>query len=348
MEMKTIQSRPAHKIISNMAGQNYWLNGCLAYLMECLGESREYDYWFFSGVTGDSFLQVYGKNPARMVLCYSDAMTDAALEKAFGACGYRYDHCIMADGNREALKKRIMESIDRNIPVIARVEDAFRSFAVICGYDSENLYSVMGEKTVPAAYSYNELIFIGEKKERPELAAVYRDAVMRIPALMTLEETREYSFGERAFADWAESLADGRYRKYPAESRLFHTHNDPSFRCWNMHGAYLCMLGTNHCAGDFLKKALLLNPEMNWIEKLLPFYEAQCGRLFTELLHMEGGFQMLPEALQDPSKMKPVCEAIRKAGGYCREILNVFGQSVSSRAHSPASQRLSSSGQADK
>lgn len=326
---KMIPNLPAHPMISNMAGQNYWLNGCMAYLMECLGESPDYDYWFFSGVTGDSFLQVYGKNPEQMVLCYSDIMTDTALKKAFDACGYGYAYDKITEGNREMLGKRIRESIDRNIPVIARVENTFRSFAVICGYDAERFYSIMGEETTPAAYSYSNLIFVGDKKEQPALAVAYKDAVLAVPALMTIQETEDYSFGEKAFIDWAESLEDGRYQKYPAESKLFHTHGDPSFTCWNMHGTYLCMLGTNLCAVDFLKKAYEFNTELTFIEQLLPIYEKQCGKGFMELIGMEGGFSLPPEAIRDSARMKPVSDAIKKAGSYCGDILKVFEQEIS-------------------
>ena len=37
----------ARLLCDGMLGQNYWFNGCMDYLMECLGESPDYDYWFF-------------------------------------------------------------------------------------------------------------------------------------------------------------------------------------------------------------------------------------------------------------------------------------------------------------
>ena len=88
MSMKSISKDLIHPLISMAQGQNYWLNGCMAFLMECVGENAAYDYWFFSGVTGDSFLQVYSKQPDNMALCYSHIMTDIAVKKAFDACGY--------------------------------------------------------------------------------------------------------------------------------------------------------------------------------------------------------------------------------------------------------------------
>ena len=41
---------------------------------------------------------------------------------------------------------------------------------------------------------------------------------------------------------------------------------------WNLHGTYLCMLGTNGCSRDFLKKALVLNPDMTFIDDVEPIY----------------------------------------------------------------------------
>ncbi len=94
---------PIRQLISNMQGQNDWFNGCMAYLMERLGEDAAYDYGFFSGVTGDSFTQVFSKDPGRMALCYSDSRPADAIQRAFEACGYGYDAFLeprRADGAR--------------------------------------------------------------------------------------------------------------------------------------------------------------------------------------------------------------------------------------------------------
>lgn len=47
-----------HYLIDKNQGQHYVFNGCMAYLMESLGESKDYDYCFFSGVSGDCYTQV--------------------------------------------------------------------------------------------------------------------------------------------------------------------------------------------------------------------------------------------------------------------------------------------------
>ncbi len=322
--MNSISSDRIHPLISMEQGQNYWLNGCMAFLMECVEETAEYDYWFFSGITGDSFLQVYSKQPDNMALCYSHIMTDSAVQKAFDACGYDFDYYKVTPEKRPEFDQRIREYIDRNIPVIACLDDAFHSFAIICGYDMSNFYFLTGEETTPKSYRYDQLIFIKNKKEKPRLADAYKNAVMSIPSLLNTSETEQYSFGKKAFMDWAHSFQSNLFANYPLNDKVWYTHDDPEFSCWNMHGAYLCMLGTNNCAAGFLQKALELNPELTFIEQLIPLYNMQCGKGFADLIEMEGGFRLRPEVIQDKEKMKPICDKIIAIGKYCDDILAIF------------------------
>lgn len=326
MSKQLIAQIPVRQLISMYQGQNYWFNGCMDFLMECLGEDRAYDYWFFSGVTGDSFLQVFSKDPERMALCYSDVFTDIAVQKAFAACGYFYERIkgIGAPADRARYDLRIRQFIDKGVPVIARVQDAFHSFAIICGYDAERVYCVMGESNTPEPCSYDELIFATYKKEQPPLASVYREAVLGIPALIAMPETAAYSFGKKAFVDWAKSFQSGAFDAYAVEDSLWYTHESPNFYCWNQHGTYLCMLGTNACAGGFLEKALELNPDMAFIRQLLPLYGRLNGEGFQALIGMEGGFGLKPEVAKDRERMAPISEKILELASINDEILGVF------------------------
>lgn len=47
MPGNSISTNLIHPLISMGQGQNYWLNGCMAFLMECMGENAEYNCWFF-------------------------------------------------------------------------------------------------------------------------------------------------------------------------------------------------------------------------------------------------------------------------------------------------------------
>ena len=326
MSRKMITRIPLRQLTSMNLGQNYWLNGCLDFLMECLDEDRAYDYWFFSGVTGDSFTQVFSKRPEKMVLCYSDAETEMALQKAFSACGYDYAYFKnIQDADRAELNGRIRAYIDRSIPVIARLGDAFHSFAIICGYDEDEFYYILGEETEPKPYRYEELIFVGDKVARPSLAEAYHKAVMDIPMMTTMPDTAMCSFGKKAFTDWAESFQNGMYDHISVDDKVWYTHGEGStFSCWNQHGTYLCMLGTNGCANGFLTEALKLNPDMAFLERLMPIYQKLNGDGFMTLIDMEGGFELRPEVLKDKERMKPICEGIMKVAGYCDDVMEVF------------------------
>lgn len=325
MSKKLTAQIPVHQLISNMEGQNYWLNGCIEFLMECLHEDKAYDYWFFSGVTGDSFTQIFSKKPENMTLCYSDSFPAESVKRAFYACGYNYDYYDdINEGCRKELDRRIREYIDKNIPVIARVNDVFHSYAIICGYDDSALYYILGENKEPAAYTYDQLLFVTDKKAKPPLADVYKESVMRIPSIFSMAETDEYSFGKQAFIDWAESLTDGRYDPIPDNDKLWHTHESPEFCCWNMHGTYLCILGTNLCAVEFLKEALRLNPDMTFINRLLPLFDKINHDGFNALIGAEGGFHMKPEVFKNKTKMKPLRDKILALLEYCDKILDVF------------------------
>ncbi|MEA4823647.1 MAG: hypothetical protein VB111_05980 [Clostridiaceae bacterium] len=325
MSIKLISQIPVRQLIYNMQGQNYWFNGCMEFLMECLGEDKAYDYWFFSGVTGDSFIQMYSKNPENMVLCYSHNMTDLVLKKAFDACGYNYNYYKdINNDNREALDQRIRKYIDHNTPVIARVNDAFHSLAIICGYDNNDFYYILGEEKEPKPYRYDELIFVTDKKSKPLLADVYRKAVMDIPSYISMIETKDYSFGKKAFMDWAESFQNGMFDAISSDSKIWYTHANLYFSCWNMHGTYLCILGTNGCAEGFLHDALAKNPDMTFINELIPLYITQNRNGFDILIQMESGFNIKPEVIKNKNRMRPISNKIMELSRYCDEILTVF------------------------
>ncbi|MCL2137577.1 MAG: hypothetical protein FWH40_08720 [Coriobacteriia bacterium] len=326
MPIESIRESFIHPLIDSMAGQNYWLNGCLASLMECLGESPEYDYWFFSGVTADSFTQMFSKDPAQTVLCYSDRFTESALQRAFAACGYSYEYIkgVRAPEGLKAYHQRIRQNIDRNIPVLTRIDDAFHSFAIICAYDNSNFYTISGEETAPTIRQFDELVFVTEKHQQPSLAEAYRSAVLDIPNLVLRPATPGYSFGIEAFRDWAGSFLDSTYDAYSDGDKIWFTHPDPAFTCWNMHGTYLCMLGTNGCAASFLSQALALNADLGFINDLIPIFNKLAHEGFHTLLDMEGGFGLQPKTIKNKVKMQAIADEISKLARYSEEIVEVF------------------------
>ena len=144
---------------------------------------------------------------------------------------------------------------------------------------------------------------------------MYRNAVMNIPSLITMPETAEYSFGKMAFMDWAQSYQTGLYDKYPNES----------FPIWDAYQVYLCILGTNGCTEGFLLKALELNPDMTFINKLVPLFLEQTRYGMDALLTYEGGWSgITPEVIKNKERMKPICDKIMELSEYSDDILEIF------------------------
>ena len=326
-------------INSGMKGQNYWFNGCMEYLMECLGETKDYDYWFFSGITGDSFTQIYCKNIRDMVFCYSDGFLPEIIKNAFDFCGYNFEYFNNLLGkDHKPYDNMIKAYIDKGIPVIARVKNkniVGTNFSCIYGYDENKFYAISGEVTEDVIYpdQYFELIFIKEAKDKPNLANVYRNTVMNIPLMINLPETEKYAFGKKAFLYWADSFQNGTFDNIPVdENSIWYTHAE-GFSCWNMHGNYLCMLGTNNCSVGFLERALHFNPDMGFINDLNPLFNKMTHDGFGKLIGMAGGFELKPKDIKNKNLMKPITDEIYNIAKYNDEILDIFNRINKERAN---------------
>ncbi len=312
-----------HNLVTWREGQNYMLNGCMQYLMECLGMDEAYDYWFFSGVTGDNFVQVHGPHHDEFYHCLSHVIFDREFARnIFDACGYEVDYIDRAEINadRPAAVEKVVESIDAGVPVISKSREGSKEFTAICGYedDGESLLILEGDNTEPTRYDASghiaaDFIFAGEKKETPPLAEVYREAVMDIPSLLNRPPMDGITFGEQAFTDWADSFLDGRFDEVPADE----------LKTWNVHGSYLCIAATNGGCREFLTRAAELNPDMDFIDELDAIYVRQ-DELFKNIEAMGAGFDLSPAKLTDREFMGRVSETIREFETCCDEVLDVF------------------------
>lgn len=317
-------------LCDGMKGQNYWLHGSMEYLMECLGESKDYDYWFFSGVSGDSFTQVYRKDINRGLICYThNCFNSDIAKKMFDACGYEFEYVDnVSNENRNFYMKQIKEYIDQSIPVLCRGGKGKCEFCIIYGYEDDNLYYLICDDTEPRILpnDFNELIFVGDKKERPTIAEAYRKAVMNIPSLIQMPANDSFSFGKQAFIDWADSFQNGTFDDVDIDK----------INVWNIHGVYLMISGTNGCSRGFLQKALELNPDMSFINTLEPIYAKQ-GEVFETLAYrdvngkndyqnggLQGGFKIKADVIKKKEIMKSISDKIRESAQYCDDILEVF------------------------
>lgn len=331
-----------HRLVTDEYGENYWFNGCAGYVMECLGE-KDYDYWFFAGVTGDLFTQQY------CTKTYSgDALSSFEMDRApkqfvrdtFAKCGYE---AVFVSGqeleqNAEMYLQELVTYLDRGIPVIAWGQLT----GVYVGYEEygRKLLYISGNSDQPGRLTLEEAlqktvcwsrdaggqggwVFVGDKKESPSLAGIYRNAIADIPRHFAVR-TDLFCFGAQAFRAWAEDLENGRFDGVTAEE----------FDLWGDYTNYVCVLATNgSCSHRFLERARELNPDMGWLEMVENLY-GRTGRMWNDdngkdLEAMGGGFRVTLETLQDKKKRAEIAEVIRTCGACMEEVLRILNSCLS-------------------
>ena len=320
-------------LISDMRGENYWFNGCAAYAMEALGET-DYDYWFFAGITGDIFTQFYPrKDAADASILWKCAASDFRMGPAYAAwlfdqvgyaCEYVTEQELLAD--RERYLRKLMDSIDRGIPVIhcawgvfVGYEDGGKTLLYITHELTEAKRLTLGNDRLfdipepvgderEIALAPFDWIFVGEKTREASLPQLYREAIQRLPEQLTAQ-TDDYIFGAEAFRAWADDIENGKY-------------DDPAMlegkTRWNNYENYVCVLATNgSCCFSFLEKAMELNPDMGWLKKIARLYK-KMGRMWGGdkpsigcLEKLGGGFNVKYETLRKPRKRAKIAAKIR-------------------------------------
>jgi len=342
-----------HRLVTDEYGENYWFNGCARYVMECLGE-KDYDYWFFAGLTGDMFTQHYAftKYSGDALSSYmldTEMEGDPAkyTEDIFAKCGYAATYVSNRDlqKNTEMYLNTLVAYIDKGIPVIVYGTPLV---GVIAGYEDygKTLLYITGNNNQPERMTLKKLlcgepensllenpfynyptkpggwIFIGEKKEHRPLADIYREAIKAITQHMNVK-TDLYCFGAEAFKAWARDIDNGKFDGMKPED----------FDTWAYYTNYVCVLATNgSCCHGFLEKARELNPDMGFLEEVSSLYR-RTAEMWGQnndrndedsLEALGGGFNVTLATLQDKEKRGKIAAKIKEFTDITEEILRVI------------------------
>lgn len=327
MSRKIIDTIPLHQLQYPYQGQNYVFNGCMKFLMECLGEDENYDYWFFSAVSGDCYVQVYGTNKNKWHTCFSQSKFDYELiQRVFDAIGYEFTY-IDAEHwlrDKDGCRAKLIAYIDRGIPVIGKGfyhtpregGDQWPTDEVSCiiGYENngELFYRLPEEATDLVPFTLDDplpytFVFIEGKKEAPPVAEVYRKALMEAPRLMRTPpgQRGELFFGNDAFEQWANMLESDFYRDLPKG------YNDISL--WRYYTVYICIIATNIYSKSLATdRAIQMNPELANIAPLLEKEYKALDELESQLKAAGGDFNVSYEVLQDPMKCTEIARILRR------------------------------------
>lgn len=319
------------RLVTSENGENYWFNACAAYAMECLGE-RDHDYWFFAGLTGDNFVQHYKFGfRGDGVSAYHEFDGDGQyFEDIFAKCGYEASYIPVREmaENREEYLRKIIDCIDRGIPVIS-LGGGDRPMGVYAGYrgGGETLLYISGDSgelrplsadialdgKADRADHADACVFVGEKRRSVPLAELYRGAISALPKLMTAGDN-DRRFGAAAFRKWAEDI----------ESGIFDNINPEDYDDWGMYKNFVCVLATNgSCCFGFLDKALELNPDMTFLKDVGELYR-KTGAIWGELEDMGAGLNVTLEYLKDREKRGAAAEKLRELESVAEDILRVL------------------------
>jgi len=289
--------------------ENYLLCGALANIMLTKGRP-DFDYWFFSGVTGDTFTQVFSRNFKNYYDCLSSAVFGKPhLDKIFNACGYEY---TLIDNmeffrNTEKYLHKIKEWIDKDVPVIVKdTEDSWYSIAV--GYENNGnsilIFDMLGSTPQECNFNLSEesnysLVFVGDMVKEISLAEVYRNAVFDISKLLSKESTSKVSFGKQAFIDWSKSLLAGR--------------NDFLLD-------YIDWVGINAHMTTFLNRSADFNPNLKNIIEQLNVFAVEHANLYRRLSDNA-------EKIINKRKrriVKEMCKELDEISVKCQEIVDLL------------------------
>ncbi len=294
------------KLYENGA-ENYMFCSCMRSAMAALNESKEFDYVFFAGVTGDLFSQTWWREPMwRYNDSYSTVChhTQQPIRAAFDACGYEYEYVCEKEIKRNKAEyiKKIVESIDKGYPVLTFGIVGPPICSIIFGYD-ENGDVLIGwsqftdepkednPSDLIVAENYfskrngldesEGLIFFGKKKTAPTLAESLKESLLRIPSLTFMEQSSELLFGKKAFEEWEASLLADEYFQ----------NEDMLFEPLDTYGSCMVLVGSNmFIMQSYLDRVLNLCPSMKeCVEQLKEAYLKEAQAL-DKLVEFQGGF----------------------------------------------------------
>ncbi|MGI6201491.1 MAG: helix-turn-helix transcriptional regulator [Christensenellales bacterium] len=345
MARTLINHVPIHPMQYPHEGQNYVFNGCMKFLMECVGEPNPaYDYWFFSAVSGDSYVQVFNTNRDKWCTCLSQAKFDRELiGRVFDAIGYDFTYLAPERWRKDpqALRERIVAAIDRGLPVIGYGFDAHelnlpaRSIRTVVGYENggERFYRLTEEDTELVPFSLEDpqpytFVFIEGKKQAPPVAQVYREALRRAPELMRTPPWDEHDayFGNDAFEQWARMLEGDFYRMTREQFEAA-----DEIAKWRYYCVYVCVVATNiYAKRHTTDRALALNPDLAPMAPLLERAYQDLDALEGELRDAGGDFNVTYELLQDPERSRRVAGILRKFPAVYDRICGIIQEGFAS------------------
>jgi len=212
--------------------ENFYLEGCLTAVMKAIGEKPEYDYPFFLAIGGGLFAQPYchRSEHADASAGSSAAFDPARVKEMVRICGY---DCLYIDQktiveNYDLVIDVIKTAVNKGVPVITKgignaqcgdkFYDPLPEWSNIGGYGEGDVLfvNVYPERIPTDEHGYiaikgglkksRGLFIVTTKVSDPDIRDVLTKALHSIPAFISRPDMDGYSFGQKAYYDWADGL----------------------------------------------------------------------------------------------------------------------------------------------
>lgn len=312
-------------------GENYPFNGCMRYLMECIGRDDLSNYWLSAHVNGDAYTFVYspekggGGDTCITERLFSDE-DEKFIKNIFDMYGYESTYITkkQINENKQLFIDMIMNYIDKGIPVIT---SGF--VRTICGYEDngKTLLTLEWESKEPVKFNTDQeiggLVFIGDKKRDVTEDELYRKAVAQMPKIYSMEKDGVY-FGHKGLYKWADDIENGKYDYFTNEN----------FDAWEHYTVYIVNIATNVSGQKFGLDRPDDLPNLYYKQRKCENCEAfikemsviigEMYKMYQELNNMGGAFNITLEALQDKQKRKEIADKIRVIGKVNERFLTTF------------------------
>ena len=266
--------------------------------------------------------------------------TQLPIRAAFDACGYEYEYVVKdtIQKDKTSYVKKIVDSIDRGVPVLSFGIVGPPICSIVCGY-AENGDVLIGwsqftdepKEDIPTDLVCSDdyfqvrngldkseaLIFIGKKKELPDITDSIKQSLLNIPKWAALPPTERVCFGRQAFDAWADSLLDDVC--FANESML----ESPL----DTYGSCVVQTGTNmHYMKDYLKRASELCPDMKLQTEQLQKAYLKEREALDAVTNFQGGyfFDADRKALLNKEFRITLTELVRKIGQCYDEAAIIF------------------------
>ena len=321
--------------------ENFQFCGCMRAIMQYLGKDPMLNFVYFAGVSGALFSNVWRHNKKWM---YSESTVaflpyegrDEIIKSTIRTAGY--DSEVVSEkeikADKKKYKKKIMESLNKGMPVMTYGIVGPPTCSLITGYDENGEILIGwaafqdGEHGMPDGYEdcgyfrqrngldeSNELIFIGDMTDAMRSKDIVKTAMKNIRHTMTIPKTDENVFGVEAFEHWAEAFADD--DEFKDDRELLDNYTD--VHCGQK---TIVMTGSTY-AEQFLQ--ILKSMDSTYdecIDKMIPIVRKEKDAL-DRFWQLEPEFWYDSKKLLDKGYRDKVMGIINEAKEYYSELVNV-------------------------